>query len=79
MHNLDDKICPLIGKVCLLKGCTFFNVRLDGCELGILNYNLYQLKHHIQAQLEQANGDQKSRPKSDFKALNGTRFPKPIR
>jgi hypothetical protein len=79
MHNLDDKICPLIGKVCLLKGCTFFNVRLDGCEIGILNYNLYQLKHHIQAQLEQAKGDQKSRPKSDYQALNGTRFPQPIR
>ena len=30
MHNLNDKMCPLMGKVCLLNGCTMFNERLDG-------------------------------------------------
>ena len=46
MHNLTDKTCPLIGNACLLKGCTLFNERLDGCEISILNYNLYQVKEH---------------------------------
>ena len=79
MHNLDGKICPLIGKVCLLKGCTFFNQRLDGCEVSIMNYNLYQLKEHIRAQLNRNDGVPESRPASDYQALNGTRFPQPVR
>ncbi|WP_054688840.1 hypothetical protein [Desulfosarcina cetonica] len=47
MHNLTDKMCPLMGKTCLLNGCTFFNEILDACEIGILSYNLYQLKEKI--------------------------------
>ena len=49
MNNLSEKMCPLIGKECLLKGCAFFNAMLDGCEIGIMTYNLYQLKEHIRA------------------------------
>lgn len=51
MHNLNEKTCPLMGKTCLMNGCTFFNERLDGCEISIMNYNLYQLKEHLRAQL----------------------------
>jgi hypothetical protein len=54
MHNLTDKTCPLMGNTCLLNGCTFFSEKLDGCEISILNYNLYQLKEHIRAQLAHA-------------------------
>ena len=79
MHNLNDKMCPLMGKVCLLKGCTFFNTRLDGCEISIMNYNLYQLKEHIRAQLNRNNGIPESRPANDYQALNSNRFPQPTR
>jgi hypothetical protein len=37
-----------------LNGCTFFSEKLDGCEISILNYNLYQVKEHIRAQLAHA-------------------------
>ncbi len=47
MHNLTDKTYPLIGNTCLLKGCTMFSERLDGCEISIMNYNLYQVKEHM--------------------------------
>ena len=76
MHNLTDKTCPLMGSTCLLNGCTFFNVRLDGCEFSILNYNLYQLKEHIRAQLNRADGVPESRPVSDFEKPTGSRFPR---
>ena len=54
MHNLNDKMCPFSGKTCVLNGCTMFNERLEGCEISIMNYNLYQLKEHIRAQLAHA-------------------------
>ena len=79
MHNLNDKMCPLMGKVCLLNGCTMFNERLDGCEISIMNYNLYQLKEHIRAQLNRNNGVSESRPASNYEVQNGPRFPQPNR
>jgi hypothetical protein len=79
MHNLNDKICPLINTPCLIKGCTFFNEMLDGCEISIMNYNLYQLKEHIKAQLNKNNGVPESRPVSDNKPPTGSRFPRPVR
>ena len=77
MNNLSDKMCPLIGKECLLKGCAFFNSMLDGCEIGIMTYNLYQLKEHIRAQLRRANGVPDAKPAGDDKNLSGPRFPRP--
>jgi len=79
MHNLDNKLCPLLNKNCLLKGCAFFNTRLDGCEVSIMNYNLYQLKEHIRAQLNRNNGTPEGRPASDYESQGGPRYPRPVR
>ena len=79
MHNLTDKMCPLMGKTCLLKGCTMFNERLDGCEISILNYNLYQVKEHIRAWLNQVGGGTDFGPTGDTVTPNGSRFPRPMR
>ncbi len=79
MHNLTDKTCPLMGNTCQLKGCTFFNERLDGCEISILNYNLYQVKEHIKAWLNQADGGTDFGPAGNTVNPNGPRFPRPTR
>ena len=44
MHKLEGKKCPFYNQECLLTGCTLFNEMLQGCEISIMNYNLYQLK-----------------------------------
>jgi hypothetical protein len=75
MHNLTDKTCPLIGNNCLLKGCTMFNERLDGCEISIMNYNLYQVKEKIRALIDRFNGVPASGPASNFEPPSGPRFP----
>lgn len=75
MHNLNEKHCPLMGKICLLTGCTFFNERLDGCEFSIMNYNLYQLKEHIRAWLSQTTEVPITRTASDYEPT-GSRFPR---
>jgi hypothetical protein len=49
MSDLSEKICPLLNQKCLLNECAFFNPTLDGCEVGIMNYNLYQLKQAIRS------------------------------
>ena len=79
MHNLTDKTCPLMGGTCLLKGCTFFNECLDGCEISILNYNLYQVKEHIRSWLNQATGGTDSAPPSTVVTPPANRFPRPVR
>ena len=79
MHNLTYKICPLMGKTCLLGGCTFFNIRLDGCEIGIMNYNLYQVKEKIRALIDRINGVPAFGPASDYESPKGSRFPQPVR
>jgi hypothetical protein len=55
MNKIEGKQCPLTIQQCLMHGCAFFNERLDCCEISLLNYNLYQLKEHIKAQLAQAS------------------------
>ena len=79
MHKLTDKTCPLIGNTCLLNGCTLFNERLDGCEISILNYNLYQVKEKIRALIDRFNGVQASGPANNFEPPNGSGFPRPVR
>ena len=76
MHKLTDKTCPLIGNTCLLNGCTMFNERLDGCEISILNYNLYQVKEKIRALIDRFNGVPASGPASNFEPPNGSGFPR---
>ena len=79
MHKLDGKACPLFNGRCKLKECTFFNEILDGCEFSIMNYNIYQLKEHIRAWLNQANGVPVTRPASDYEVPSGPRYPRPGR
>ena len=76
MHNLTDKMCPLMGKTCILNGCTMFNEKLDGCEITILNYNLYQVKEHIRAWLNDANGVPVSRSSTNYEKPAWSRFPR---
>ena len=79
MHTLTDKNCPLFRQTCLLNGCTFFSERLDGCEISIMNYNLYQLKEHIRALLDQVQLlGQPARPEMPA-TPNGRKYPRPIR
>ncbi|GAB6906660.1 conserved hypothetical protein [Desulfosarcina cetonica] len=79
MHNLTDKMCPLMGKTCLLNGCTFFNEILDACEIGILSYNLYQLKEKIRAQLAHARETSLSIPPAYPEPPSGGSYPRPVR
>ena len=79
MHNLNDKNCPLMGKNCLLNGCTFFSEKLDGCEISILNYNLYQLKEHIRAQLAYAREAGQPITPAYPDPPSGGRYPRPVR
>ena len=79
MHNLNDKMCPLMGKTCVLNGCTLFNEHLEGCEISILNYNLYQLKEHIRAQLAHARETGRSIPPAYPDQSGGSNFPPSVR
>ena len=79
MHNLTEKTCPLIGKTCLLNGCALFNERLDGCEISIMNYNLYQFKEHIRALLSQMRDVPVSLPAVEYEKPAGSRFPRTTR
>ena len=79
MHNLTDKMCPLLGKTCLLNGCTFFSEKLDGCEITILNYNLYQLKEHIRDQLAHVREASPSIPPAYPDQPGVGRYPRPVR
>lgn len=76
MHNLSEKMCPLMGKSCLLQGCTLFSEKLDGCEIKILNYNLYQVKEHIRAQLAQAREASPSIPPAYPDPPSAGRYPR---
>ncbi len=79
MHNLTEKTCPLIGKTCLLNGCSLFSERLDGCEISIMNYNLYQMKEHIRALLNKMSGLPVSAPATEYEKPAGPRFSRPTR
>jgi hypothetical protein len=79
MHNLTEKTCPLIGKTCLLNGCALFNERLDGCEISIMNYNLYQFKEHIRALLSQMRDVPVSVPAVEYEKPAGSRFSRTTR
>ena len=78
MHNLNDKMCPLMGKTCILTGCTLFNERLEGCEISILNYNLYQLKEHIRAQLAHVREAGQPIPPAYPRRQGGSSHPPPV-
>ena len=78
MHKLTDKTCPLVNKTCLLNGCTLFNEKLDGCEISILNYNLYQVKEHIRAQLAHARESGQPITPAYPRRQGGSSYPPPV-
>jgi len=79
MNKNEGKHCPLANQTCMLNGCTFFNELLDGCEISIINYNLYQLKQHIRAWINKMRGDSGSGPAIEYEKPSGSRFSRPSR
>ncbi len=41
--KMKTKMCPLLDENCSKGNCEIYNEILDRCELGLLNYNLFQL------------------------------------
>jgi hypothetical protein len=41
------RICPFLDRDCLKQGCEIHNETLDRCEIGLVVYNLYQLKETL--------------------------------
>ena len=79
MNKNEGKHCPLANQTCMLNGCTLFNELLDGCEISIINYNLYQLKQHIRAWINQTIGVPVSGPAVDYEKPARSRFSRPSR
>ena len=79
MNKNEGKHCPLANQTCMLNGCTFFNELLDGCEISIINYNLYQLKQHIRAWINKMSGVPVSEPAVEYEKPAGSRFSRPSR
>jgi hypothetical protein len=50
--NPGIKICPLLDRPCLEKGCSFYHVDFEKCLVDVLQYNLYALKKALQSQGE---------------------------
>jgi len=46
------KICPFLDENCSKGNCEIYNEILDRCELGLLNYNLFQLITVMRQQIE---------------------------
>ena len=44
--------CPFLDEDCLKENCELYNKVLDTCELGLLNYNLFQLMTVMRQQIE---------------------------
>jgi hypothetical protein len=49
-------LCPFLDENCLKENCEVYNTVLDRCELGLLNYNIFQLitvmKHQIEIEMK---------------------------
>jgi hypothetical protein len=46
------KICPFLDGNCVKGNCELYNDLLDTCQLGLLNYNIYQLMTVMKQQIE---------------------------
>ena len=46
------KICPFLDENCSKGNCEIYNEILDRCELGLLNYNIFQLITVMRQQIE---------------------------
>ena len=45
-------MCPFIDEICVKDNCELYNDLLDTCQLGLLNYNLFQLMTVMKQQIE---------------------------
>ena len=50
--KMKTKLCPFLDEDCLKANCELYNQILDRCELGLLNYNLFQLMTVMKQQIE---------------------------
>ncbi len=50
--KMKPKMCPLLDENCVKENCEIYNTVLDRCELGLLNYNIYQLMTVMKQQIE---------------------------
>ncbi len=46
------QICPFLDENCVKGNCELYNEILDRCELGLLNYNIFQLITVMRQQIE---------------------------
>ena len=46
------KACPFMDENCVKENCELYNEILNRCELGLLNYNLFQLMTVMRQQIE---------------------------
>ena len=46
------KACPFMDGNCVKENCELYNEILNRCELGLLNYNLFQLMTVMRQQIE---------------------------
>ena len=54
-HNqakTNTKTCPFLAEKCIKADCDIYNEKLEKCEVGLLNYNIYQLTTAIRQQIE---------------------------
>jgi hypothetical protein len=50
--KMKNTKCPFLDENCLKENCELYNTVLDRCELGLLNYNLFQLTTVMKQQIE---------------------------
>ena len=50
--KMETKVCPFIDENCVKENCEIYNQILNRCELGLLNYNLFQLMTVMRQQIE---------------------------
>jgi hypothetical protein len=50
--KMETRICPFLEENCLKLKCEIYNSILDRCELGLLNYNIFQLITVMKQQIE---------------------------
>ena len=49
---MKTTLCPFLDENCLKENCELYNTVLDRCELGLLNYNIFQLITVMKQQIE---------------------------
>jgi len=50
--KMKNTKCPFLDEDCLKENCELYNDLLDTCQLGLLNYNIYQLMTVMKQQIE---------------------------